>query len=508
MKILRAIFSRTTFMILMILLELLILYSVFHWFGAQAAWIEEVLRFISGIIVLSIIKNSRHLSSDMMWIVAIMLFPIPATAIYILLDADMISSRTMWNLVKSTKEAGKYYKQDPAISEEMNQSAPELRGQFRYISDSAGFPFYRNTGFDYYGLGDTGYPVMLEEMRNAKKYIFLEYFIIEEGKMWNGMLEILEQKVKEGLDVRVMYDDLGSFMTLSASYAKKLEEKGIKCIPFNRINPIIGIIMNHRDHRKIMVIDGKTAFSGGVNLADEYINVKVIHGHWKDNVIRIKGEAVWSYTVMFLTHWNALAKEAKDEDFEVFRAEPEPGEPDGYIAAYGETPLDTEITAQNIYMGILNQANDYCYIYTPYLIIDTELINALILAARHGTDVRIMTPGIPDKKVVWMITRSYYKQLIEGGVKIYEYTPGFVHSKVFVSDDRIATVGTVNLDYRSLYLHFENGTYLYGSRKVLDVKKDYLEAIEKSHQVTADECHTGPLKSYFIAVLRLFAPMM
>ena len=495
-------------MIIMVLLELAIFFSISHWFSEQAAWITEVLRFLSGIIVLSINKNSRHLSADMLWIIMILLFPIPATAVYILLGANMIGSRTMWNLVRSTKDSARYYEQDPAVCEEMNRSAPQLRGQFRYISESAGFPFYRNTGFDYYGLGDTGYPVMLEEMRKAEKFIFLEYFIIEEGQMWNGMLEILEQKVKEGVEVRVMYDDLGSFMTLSGKYAKKLEEKGIKCITFNRINPIIGIIMNHRDHRKIMVIDGKVAFSGGVNLADEYINVKVIHGHWKDNVIRITGEAVWSYTVMFLTHWNALAKENKDTDFTVFRADPMPGEEDGYISAYGETPLDDEITAQNIYMGILNQANDYCYIYTPYLIIDTELINALILAAKHGVDVRIMTPGIPDKKMVWMITRSYYKQLIEGGVKIYEYTPGFVHAKVFIADDQVATVGTVNLDYRSLYLHFENGTYLCGSKKIMDIKQDYLEAIEKSHQMTVEECHTGLLKSYFISVLRLFASQM
>ena len=348
---------------------------------------------------------------------------------------------------------------------------------------------------------------MLEEMRKAEKYIFLEYFIIEEGKMWDQMLEILEEKVKQGLDVRVMYDDVGSFMTLSASYAKQLEEKGIKCIPFNRINPILGIIMNHRDHRKIMVIDGKVAFSGGVNLADEYINVKVIHGHWKDNIIRITGKAVWSYTVMFLTHWNALHPE--DADFEKFRCEdPIPGEKDGYIAPYGETPLDSEITAQNIYMSILNQAEDYCYIMTPYLIIDTEFINALILAAKSGIDVRLMTPGVPDKKIVWEITRSYYRQLIQGGVKIYEYTPGFVHAKVFVSDDYTATVGTVNLDYRSLYLHFENGTYLYNSKKVLEIKEDFLETQAKCHQVTLEETRNRPLKELVLAFLRLFAPMM
>ncbi len=506
MKLLKALFSRTTFMILMVLLQGIIVFSVFHWFEEKYAWIEGVLRIMSIVIVLMIIKNSKHLSSDMIWILLITVFPVPGTAIYLLLGADLITSRTFQSLYSMTENAKKYYLQDRHVMEELDEAAPYLRGQFHYISKDAGFPFYRNTGLDYYPLGDFGYPVMLEEMKKAEKYIFLEYFIIEEGKMWDGMLEILEEKAKQGLDVRVMYDDMGSFFTLSFKYAKKLEEKGIKCIPFNRINPIIGIIMNHRDHRKIMVIDGKVAFSGGINLADEYINVKQKYGHWKDNVIRIKGEAVWSYTVMFLTHWNALRKE--DENFNVFKAEAEQGIADGYIAAYGETPLDDEITAQNIYEGILNQANEYCYIYTPYLIIDTDLMNSLILAAKHGVDVRIMTPGIPDKKLVFKITQSYYRTLIQGGVRIYEYTPGFVHSKVFVADDCMATVGTVNLDYRSLYLHFENGTYIYGSKKILDIKEDFLEAVTQSHEVTLEESYYGPFKEFFLGVLRIFAPLM
>ena len=507
MKILKAVFSRTTFMILMIILEVLIILGVMHWFGDQAAWIEGVLRIASVVVVLYGIKNSKHLSSDMIWIVGIILFPVPGTILYFLLGANLLMSRTYKNIQNSTIKNAKYYKQNENVLKDLYAAAPELRGQFSYISKNAGFPFYKNTGFDYYGLGDTGYPIMLEELNKAEKFIFLEYFIVEEGEMWNGILEILERKVTEGVDVRVMYDDLGSFFTLSSKYAKQLEQKGIKCIPFNRINPIVGIIMNHRDHRKIMVIDGKVAFSGGINLADEYINTKVVHGHWKDNVIRITGKAVWSYTVMFLTHWNALSK-TKDNNFLKFKAEALEGEEDGFIAPYGETPLDGEITAQNIYMGILNQANDYCYIYTPYLIIDSEFINALILAAKHGVDVRIITPGIPDKKIVWDITRSYYRLLIEGGVKIYEYTPGFVHSKVFVSDDKIATVGTVNLDYRSLYLHFENGTYLYGSKKVLDVKKDFLDAIEESNEISLGEAKYGPFKEFYLSVLRLFAPMM
>ncbi|MBR0384963.1 MAG: cardiolipin synthase [Erysipelotrichaceae bacterium] len=421
------------------------MFGVFYWFGEQAAWIETVLRIASVFIVLAIIKNTRHLSTDIIWIVLIISFPVFGSAMYILVEANLWSSETFQKLFISTDNSRHYYVQDPEVLKEIKQKGRYYRGQFNYISQAAGWPFYRNTGFDYYSTGDEGFPVMLEELKKAEKFIFLEYFIIEEGKMWNAILQILEEKAAQGVDVRVMYDDAGSFFTLSPRYARKLEKKGIRCLPFNRINPIIGIIMNHRDHRKIMVIDGKVACSGGINLADEYINVRKRFGYWKDNVYRVTGEAVWSFTVMFLTHWNALRK--TDDDFETFKVEQESAdESDGYLAPYGETPLDDEITAQNIYMGILSQANDYCYIMTPYLLIDTEMINALILAAKRGVDVRILTPGIPDKKLVFQITRSYYRQLLEGGVKIYEYTPGFVHSKVFVADDLVASVGTVNLD--------------------------------------------------------------
>ena len=294
---------------------------------------------------------------------------------------------------------------------------------------------------------------------------------------------------------------------LPPSYVHELEKKGIKAITFNRINPILNIIMNHRDHRKIMVIDGKVAFSGGINLADEYINQKERFGYWKDNVMMVKGEAVWSYTVLFLTNWNALRKE--DTDYTKFKAEFKPVKKhDGYVSAYGETPFDDDLTSQNVYLNIINQANDYVYIATPYLIVDTEMLNALILAAKRGVDVRIITPGIPDKKIVWFITRSFYSQLVEGGVKIYEYTPGFIHSKVFVSDDVTATVGTINLDYRSLYLHFENGTYLYGSKKVLEVKDDMVKTIEESHRMEKKECDQGVVWSLVVSIIRLFAPLM
>ena len=507
MKLFRSLLSRTVLMLVAIVLEVLFIISIFKWFKNEAAWIEIVLRLLSVIVVLTIVNTSQHLSNDMLYIIVILLSPVFGTAIYLLLGANLFTSKTFYNLMITTKQYQQYYGKDDSLLKEMNGKYPLNKGMFHYLQESAGFPFYRNREFSYYPTGDEGYPVILEELRKAEKFIFLEYFIIQEGTMWNGMLDILEEKAKAGLDVRVMYDDLGSFFTLSGKYAEELEAKGIQCVPFNRISPILNIVINHRDHRKIMIIDGKVAFSGGVNLADEYINVKHPYGHWKDNIIRITGEAVWSYTVMFLTHWNALRK--TDNDPTVFKVGNLPAEEfDGYIAPYAETPLGNERTAQNIYLNILDEATDYCYIYTPYLIIDTDFINTLILAAKRGVDVRLITPGIPDKKIVYMITQSFYLSLIRGGVRIFEYEPGFVHAKVFVSDDKVATVGTVNLDYRSLYLHFENGTLIFDSKSVMDVKQDFTESFKVCREIKEKDAHYGIIRTFLVSVIKLFASLM
>lgn len=325
--------------------------------------------------------------------------------------------------------------------------------------------------------------------------------------MWNSILEILEEKVKQGVDVRVMYDDLGSMATLKEKYSKELEQKGIKCIVFNKLNPIAGVIMNNRDHRKILVIDGKVAFSGGINIADEYINAIVKHGHWKDNAIKISGDAVWNYTVMFLTMWNAFRNE--DSDFFKYKYDfKDKHLSNGYVAPYAETPLDDDATGEDIYLNIINQANHYVYIFTPYLIIDTDMINALALAAKRGVDVRIVIPGIPDKKIVYTLSESYVELLVKEGVKVYRYTPGFVHSKVFVSDDTVATVGTINMDYRSLYLHFECGAYLENVDVIKDIKDDLVETIEESKEISRKEATPNLIKGVWQALLRLVAPLM
>ena len=385
---------------------------------------------------------------------------------------------------------------------------PIIKGQIKYLVNE-NFPVYNNSEIKYYSLGEEAYLDLLEELAKAKHFIFMEYFIVEEGKMFDAVLNILKQKVKEGVEVRFMYDDVGSLTMLPFKYYQKLESYGIKCISFNHFVPFISAVMNTRDHRKITVIDGNIGFSGGFNLADEYINEKVKYGHWKDTGVMIKGEAVWNLTLMFLVTWNASLNSFEDYDkYHPRHYSVDKIRLDGYILPYGDSPLDNKPVGKNVYLNMINQAQKYIYINTPYLIINDELKNALCLAVQRGVDVRIITPGIPDKKLVYKVTRSYYEILINEGVKIYEYTPGFIHAKNFVCDDKVATVGTINLDYRSLYLHFECGVYIYWTSAIKDIKNDFLKTITLSKEITQDDVMHGKFRGWTEAILRVFAPLL
>ncbi len=363
----------------------------------------------------------------------------------------------------------------------------------------------------YYPLGDDIYPVILEELKKAEKYIFIEFFIINKGKMWDSILEILKEKVAQGVDVRVMYDDFGSLSYLPMDYPKKIQALGIKCIAFNKVRPLVDLRLNYRDHRKIMVIDGQVGFTGGFNLADEYINEVVRFGHWKDNGIMIKGKGVYNLTMLFLSLWLSVTKgdylEMKDEKY--LPVNYDSIETDGYIYSYEDIPYDEEQVSETIYLKLISGARKYLYITTPYLIIDEELKNALCTAAKSGVDVRIITPRIPDKKIVFSITRSYYGGLLEAGVKIYEYVPGFIHEKTFIVDDTYGTVGTANLDYRSLNLHIENVSFMYKCSCIADMKKDFDETIEKSEEITIEKYKkVSRFKKIWWRFCRIFAPLL
>ncbi len=496
--------KRGIVVIIGLLLQILLTLFIYLKLGEYIQIIQILYGVISILIVLAIIKNSKRLSSDLIWIIVIMLFPIVGTLLFIILNKNRNNSKILKNINRNINEGQKYLAQDKNIEKEIQE---KNLGQLQYISKFAGFPITKNNEVKYYPLGDDVFPVMLEELKKAEKFIFMEYFIINKGQMWQKIVDILKEKAKQGVDVRVMYDDMGSVAMLPTSFPKELEKDGIKCVQFNKLSPFSGIIMNHRDHRKMTIIDGHTVFSGGINISDEYINVNSPHGHWKDNGIMIKGEAVWNFTVMFLEIWNAFRND--DKDYTKYKFEyTKQYEENGFIVPYGESPLDDEIIGEDIYLNIINQAKKYVYIYTPYLIIDTDVINSLVLAARRGVDVRIVVPGIPDKKFVYDLTKSYFHTLIQGGVKIYTYTPGFVHSKVFISDDEVATVGTINMDYRSLYLHFECGVYMKDTNVIQDIKQDITNSIKVSHEETLEETKYGIITSMWQAILRIFAPLM
>lgn len=508
-KILKLLTSRLLFFGILLLIQLVWFLTFLTRLTTYSTAISAFFTVVSLLAVLWIINRDENPAYQMAWVIFILVFPLLGGLFYLLVGNKRPSKKMRLRLEAEQKRTKEVLTQDPKVLKEAEEADARVKGQFAYLSENCGFPAYRNTKTRYYKLGDDLFPELLEELKAAEHFIFMEYFIVEDGRMWNSILDVLEEKAKAGLDVRFIYDDLGSVSLLPPGYEWQLEAKGIRCMAFNPFIPLWSLVMNNRDHRKITVIDGHTAFSGGVNLADEYINEKLRFGHWKDTGFMLKGEAVWNYTVMFLQMWNAFRK--TDVSYEAFRPKchhPEPFVSDGFVQPYGDTPLDNEIAAENVYLNILNQARDYVYIFTPYLIIDHEMETALCLAAKRGVDVRIVTPGIPDKKVIFQLTRSYYPNLLRAGVRIYEYTPGFLHAKSYVCDDETAVVGTINMDYRSLYLHFECGTLFYRSSLVAEVKRDALETMEKSREIQLKDTRQGFMGSLFCAILRVLSPLL
>lgn len=509
MKLLRFLFSRMVVVGAAIIIQLYIFLFLLIKFSRYSVIVTIICTIISAVVVLWIINKSDNPAYKLAWIIPILTFNIAGGLLYILIGNKRMSKDMRRRLEKVQEKTSKYLKQNKEILDEVKKENKTVYGHVNYINYSAGFPMYKNTEVKYYTVGEDLYEDLIQELKKAKRYIFMEYFIIEKGKMWDSILEILEQKAKEGLDVRLMYDDMGCISLLPYGYDKVLEKKGIKCIAFNPFKPLLSLVMNNRDHRKITVIDGHTGFTGGMNLADEYINEKVRFGHWKDTGVMLKGQGVWSLTMMFLEMWNA--NRPTDKDFYIYKPEIHQLETtisDGFVQPYGDSPLDEEVVGENVYLNIINSAKNYVYIFTPYLIIDNEMMTALCLAAKKGVDVKIVTPGIPDKKTVFKLTRSYYAQLLMAGVKIYEYTPGFIHAKVFICDDEIGTVGTINMDYRSLYLHFECGVYLYKCKCLNDIKKDVIDTISNSKEFTKEDIKKSRRNSLFQAILRVFAPLM
>lgn len=495
--------KRAIIVIIGVLLQFGFAISIQLFFREHIAIIGIIYELLSVLIVLKILKDSTRISNDLPWIILILLFPIFGTILLITLSSNYARSKLLKNIFKSEKEYQQYLNQDAKIRREIDENDLD---NLKYIIDRSKYPATKNNKITYYDYGEKFYPELLKELNKAEKFIFLEYFIINKGQMWDGILKILKEKASQGVEVRILYDDMGSIAMLSTKYPNELKKMGIKCIPFNKVSPFKGIFMNNRDHRKMTIIDGKVAFSGGVNLSDEYININSKLGIWKDNGIKIEGDAIWNLTVMFLTMWNANIKE--DKDILKYKYEFKNIEKiDGYVVPYGVAPLHEDLIGEDVYINIINSAKKYLYIMTPYLIIDTDMTNALIRAAKRGVDVKIIVPGIPDKKIVYTQTSSFFELLSNGGVKICKFTKGFVHSKVYVSDDKRAVVGTINMDYRSLYLHFENGIYMENVKEIKDVKKDMDETLKDCKKLNDKDVKSGIFKGIWQSILRLFAPL-
>ncbi len=508
-KLLR--FNRLYIVGLMILVQFFMIFSAILWFSEYFSLYFAFATVLEIGSVLLILYSHQNMSYKLAWIVVILLFPVLGVSVYFIFCGNRISESSRQRMNSITTITASAADRNDDVMEALRVTDPNAVRQAEYISSTALCPPYSGTETTYYSSGEELLEPLLRELESAKRYIFLEYFIIGYGRFWDSIHEVLLRKVAEGVDVRIIYDDMGCITTLDKHFARRLEAEGIKCRVFHKFVPILSAHQNNRDHRKICVIDGVCAFTGGINLADEYINVKERFGYWKDTAVRLKGRAAWSFTVMFLTMWDYLTMQTRREDecYAEYRPTPEEYETysgGGFVQPYTDTPLDGEPLGENVYIDMIDTARDYVWIMTPYLIIDEALERSLCRAARSGVDVRILTPGIPDKKVVYETTRSYYPKLLENGVKIYEFAPGFLHAKNFLCDDRYAAVGSVNLDYRSLYLHFECGVWMVAPDCIADIRADFDETFARSVQVTEERCSL--IRRLYRGVLELIAPLM
>lgn len=509
-KIIQVLLSRVVIIALAILIQFIWWVILFRYLTSVSPLFSAFIKYMAVILVLWIVNKKMNPSYKLAWTILILSTPVLGVLVYFLLGQSGVAKKMLLRFEKISKNEGYLLKEDGDIRRKLESQNGLISKQSQYITNCAGYPLQNNTKCEYYECGEAMFYPLLNALQSAKHFIFLEYFIIGEGVMWNSIREILEKKAKEGVDVRLIYDDWGCITTMPWHFYKELQESGVRCAVFNSFRPVVNIILNNRDHRKICVVDGYIGFTGGINLADEYINRKERFGYWKDTAIRLEGEAVWNLTFMFLQMWTVITQTRTNfQNYTPHTWHKASFEGAGFVQPYCDSPLDSEIVGESVYMNMINGAKKYVYISTPYLIIDNEMMSALCMAAKSGIDVKIVTPGIPDKKTVFLLTQSYYEQLIEAGVEIYQYTPGFIHAKSFVCDDELAVNGTINMDYRSLYLHFEDGVWIYDNPVVYDMKRDYLEMLKQCEKVTLEFCRgRNIVLRGFQSILRLLAPML
>mgnify|MGYP003316051485 CR=1 FL=1 len=494
---------------LLVLIQLVGLYVAVVWFRRFFVLYSAFSLVLGITFTIMIINTNQHMAYKFAWCVVILFFPCFGVLLYLFFSGNRISKHQKRKLQNMDNTIARNTGDKRAVIDELEKSDPDAARQVKYILTSSECPPYTDCDVTYFPSGEDMFGPLIEEIKKARKYIFLEYFIIGDGEMWSAIHSILLQKVKEGVDVRVIYDDVGSMFSVDQHFYDIMNAEGIRCHVFNKVKPVLSGRSNNRDHRKICSIDGKVAFTGGINLADEYINKIVRFGYWKDTALMIKGEAAWSLTVLFLNMWEHLDKVDKKErgDYAKYKpTEPYIGTGRGVIEPYTDDPYTYQNVGEHVYLNMIASAKKYIWIMTPYLITDEQMETALSLAAKSGVDVRIITPGIPDKKLVKMTTESHYQKLINNGVKIYEFEPGFIHAKNFLVDGKYATVGTINLDFRSLYLHFECGAWMCDTDCIKDIEADFNDTFSKCRQI--EEWKTGRLQRMFYGVLEIIAPLL
>ena len=507
--ILSVIFSRVFVLSALIIIQLLVFASTITYLKDYATYIYAFFLVMGIVIIIYIINDKSNTDFKMTWILLIMAVPIVGAAFYAFLKSQPGTKAIEKRISELKKETDSYMMQDAQVLDEIRKSKPANANLVTYLNNQMSYPIYRNSPVTYFPSGEEKFEALKTRLKQAEEYIFLEYFIIEKGVMWNEILDILKEKVWQGVDVRVLYDGMCSLQALPYHYDKELKRAGIKCKQFSPIRPVVSSYQNNRDHRKICVIDGKVAFTGGVNLADEYINKKERFGHWKDTAIMVEGEAVQSFTMLFLQMWNLSEKRTEDYERYIVSKTSDTKNELGYVLPYADGPYEKQSVGEQVYLHILHHAKKYVHIMTPYLIIDHDMLSTLQYVASCGVEVIIIMPHIPDKWYAFVVAQTYYESLLDAGVQIYEYTPGFVHAKVFVSDNDTATVGTINLDYRSLYHHFECGTFIYHNPVVWDIERDFQNTLKQCQKVTKENLKKRNIFGKIAGrILRLIAPLM
>ena len=466
-----------------------------------AAWMTEIF------CVVKIVASDDNPDYKVPWLLFVLILPIAGFMLYFLFYSRKLGKKFIRRLDELKRY--QYQRNQEEILDELERENAHASSQARMLCSISGAGLFKDTDQTYLPLGEDMWQAMLSDIEKAERFIFMEYFIIEEGRFWNSILDILKRKASEGVTVRVLYDDIGCMSTLPGDYHKQLGKFGIQATPFSRLRGQADGEFNNRSHRKICVVDGRVGYTGGVNIADEYVNGIERFGHWKDTAIRLEGEAVWELTRLFLTDYGINVKQLPETEFELYPKQSEM-HTDGYVIPFGDgpSPLYDRRVGKSVIQNMLSSATKYMYMTTPYLIIDNDLCQSIENAALRGVDVRIIVPHIPDKKIVFGMTRSFYHRLMKSGVRIYEYEPGFIHAKSYISDDEYAMIGTINLDYRSLVHHFENGVWMYRCESIRDMKKDIEETMAKSIEVTSDMLKTGLFTRFVRSVVRIFAPML